>query len=65
MSHLYDWKGYLVKRNIKVGKLAHGGWEGELHLDRFSKLFGHLSKACIQRVCDGMVDFISYFRGPS
>ena len=37
MSHLedllaeyYDWKGYLVKRNIKVGRLNHGGWEMEL-----------------------------------
>ena len=37
MSHLedlvveyYDWKGYFVKRNIKVGPLAHGGFEGEL-----------------------------------
>ena len=37
MSHLenliaeyYDWQGYLIKRNIKVGKLSHGGWEMEL-----------------------------------
>ena len=37
MSHLedliveyYDWKGYLIKRNVKVGRLAHGGYEGEL-----------------------------------
>lgn len=34
MSHLenliaeyYDWKGYLVKRNVKIGCLSHGGWE--------------------------------------
>lgn len=39
MNHLeellyqyYDWKGYLVKRNIKVGKLVHGGWEMELDI---------------------------------
>ncbi len=39
MSHLedllveyYDWQGYIVRRNIKVGRLAHGGWEGELDL---------------------------------
>jgi len=37
MSHLeslivefLDWKGYLVRRNIKVGRLKHGGWEMEL-----------------------------------
>ena len=37
MSHLedliaeyYDWQGYLVKKNIKVGRLSHGGWEMEL-----------------------------------
>lgn len=34
MSHLedliveyYDWMGYLVKRDLKLGKLSHGGWE--------------------------------------
>lgn len=27
-----DWKGYLVKRNIKIGKLSHGGW-WEMELD--------------------------------
>ena len=39
MSHLedllfqwYDWRGFIVKRNTKVGKLGHGGWEGELDL---------------------------------
>ena len=37
MSHLealiieyLDWKGYLVRRNTKVGRLKHGGWEMEL-----------------------------------
>lgn len=37
MSHLedliaeyYDWQGYLVRRNVKVGRLSHGGWEMEL-----------------------------------
>jgi hypothetical protein len=36
MNHLekltrqyYDWKGYLVKGNVKVGRLDHGGWAGE------------------------------------
>lgn len=39
MSHLesligeyLDWRGYLVKRNIKVGKLGHGGWAMELDI---------------------------------
>lgn len=37
MSHLeqliveyLDWGGYLVRRNVKVGRLKHGGWEMEL-----------------------------------
>ncbi|TXI76594.1 MAG: hypothetical protein E6Q43_02070 [Dokdonella sp.] len=37
MSHLesliveyLDWQGYLVRRNAKVGRLKHGGWEMEL-----------------------------------
>jgi hypothetical protein len=37
MSHLesliveyLDWQGYLVKKNTKVGKLNHGGWEMEI-----------------------------------
>ncbi len=37
MSHLedllceyYEWRGYIVRRNVKVGPLGHGGWEGEL-----------------------------------
>ncbi|SRR6266566_778466 len=39
MSHLedllceyYEWRGYIVRRNIKVGRLAHGGWGGELDI---------------------------------
>lgn len=49
MSHLedliaeyYDWKGYLVKRNIKVGKLDHGGWEMELDVIAYDPHTGHL-----------------------
>ena len=37
MSHLeqliveyLDWTGYLIRRNVKVGRLKHGGWEMEL-----------------------------------
>lgn len=49
MSHLedllvqyYDWKGYLVKRNIKVGKLPHGGWEMELDIVAYDAHSGDL-----------------------
>ena len=49
MSHLedliveyYDWRGYLVKRNIKVGPLAHGGWEMELDVLAYDPHSSHL-----------------------
>jgi len=49
MSHLenliaeyYDWRGYLVKRNIKVGRLRHGGWEMELDVIAFDPHTEHL-----------------------
>jgi hypothetical protein len=49
MSHLedliaefYDWSGYLVKRNLKVGKLSHGGWEMELDIIAFHPTTKHL-----------------------
>ncbi len=49
MSHLedliaeyYDWKGYLIKRNIKVGRLSHGGWEMELDVIAYHPHSGHL-----------------------
>ncbi len=39
MTHLeqlvyeyYDWSGYLVKHNIHVGRLSHGGYEMELDI---------------------------------
>ena len=43
MSHLesliveyLDWQGYLVRRNTKVGRLKHGGWEMELDVIGFN-----------------------------
>ena len=49
MNHLekltrqfYEWKGYLVKGNVKVGKLAHGGWEGELDIVAYNPQTHHL-----------------------
>ena len=39
MTHLekliyqyYEWKGFIVRGNVKVGRLAHGGWAGELDI---------------------------------
>lgn len=49
MNHLekltrqyYDWKGYLVKGNVKVGRLAHGGWAGELDIVAYHPQTEHL-----------------------
>lgn len=42
MSHLesliaeyLEWQGFLIRRNTKVGRLAHGGWEMELDVVGF------------------------------
>lgn len=49
MSHLesliaeyLDWRGYLVRRNVKVGRLKHGGWEMELDVIGYSPFSGHI-----------------------
>jgi hypothetical protein len=49
MSHLeelvyqyYEWRGYIVRRNIKVGRLRHGGWECELDIVAFRHQDNHL-----------------------
>lgn len=49
MNHLekltrqyYDWKGYLVKGNVKVGRLVHGGWGGELDIVAYHPQTKHL-----------------------
>lgn len=49
MSHLeallgeyLDWRGYLVRRNIKVGRLSHGGWEMELDVVGYHPGEGHV-----------------------
>ncbi|AXQ21404.1 hypothetical protein BEN71_04590 [Acinetobacter wuhouensis] len=42
ISEYYDWKGYLIKRNLRVGKLAAGGWEMELDVIAFNPLDQHL-----------------------
>jgi len=49
MTHLeklirqyYEWKGYVVRSNVKVGRLAHGGWGGELDIVAYHPQTGHL-----------------------
>ncbi len=49
MSHLesliaeyLDWQGFIVKRNIRVGRLAHGGWEMELDIVGYHPSSGDL-----------------------
>jgi hypothetical protein len=49
MSHLedlireyYEWQGFIVRRNIKVGRLGHGGWEGELDIVAYHPISGEL-----------------------
>ncbi len=32
LYEFYEWQGYIVRRNIKVGRLGHGGWEGDLDI---------------------------------
>jgi hypothetical protein len=32
ISEYYDWNGFLVKRNVKVGRRKAGGWEMELDI---------------------------------
>jgi|TARA_B100000749_G_C18211971_1_gene376412 hypothetical protein len=49
MNHLeelvkqyYEWRGYLVRTNVKVGRLSHGGWDGELDIVAYHPLTNHL-----------------------
>ena len=35
VAEYLGWKGYLVRQNIKVGPLGHGGWEMELDVVGF------------------------------
>lgn len=49
MNHLemlvrqfYEWQGYIVRGNVKVGRLPHGGWEGELDVVAYHPATKHL-----------------------
>ena len=42
LAEYLDWKGYLVKKNVKVGRLKHGGWEMELDVIGFHPITNDL-----------------------
>ncbi len=49
MNHLeklvrqfYAWRGYIVRGNVRVGALEHGGWAGELDIVAYHPHSGHL-----------------------
>ena len=42
VSEWLEFKGYFVRRNVKVGKLAHGGHEGELDIVAYHPIDNHL-----------------------
>ena len=42
ISEFYDWQGYLVKKNIKVGRRSKGGWEMELDVIAYHPHTEHL-----------------------
>ena len=35
ISEYLEWQGFLIRRNTKVGRLGHGGWEMELDVVGF------------------------------
>lgn len=35
ISEFLEWQGYFIRRNTKVGRLSHGGWEMELDVVGF------------------------------
>lgn len=42
IGEFYDWRGFLVKRNVKVGRRGAGGWEMELDVVAFRPRDGKL-----------------------
>ena len=49
MNHLeklirqfHEWQGYIVRGNVKVGRLKHGGWAGELDIIAYHPETQHL-----------------------
>lgn len=42
LAEWYEYKGYIVKRNRRVGKLGRGGHEGEIDIAAFNPVTKHL-----------------------
>lgn len=42
VSEWYEYKGYLIKRNVKVGKSEKGGYEGEIDIVGYNPITKHL-----------------------
>jgi hypothetical protein len=42
IAEYLEWQGFLVRRNTKVGRLSHGGWECELDVVGFNPQTGKL-----------------------
>lgn len=42
ISEWYEYKGYFVRQNIKVGKRVNGGYDGELDIVAFHPINNHL-----------------------
>lgn len=42
IAEYLDWRGYLVRRNTKVGRLPHGGWAMELDVVGYNPHTEHL-----------------------
>jgi len=42
ISEWLEYKGYFVRTNVKVGKLSHGGFEGELDIVAYHPVENHL-----------------------
>lgn len=42
IAEWYEYKGYFVKRNIKIGKRAKGGYETEIDIVAFNPKTNHL-----------------------
>jgi hypothetical protein len=42
VSEYLEWQGYLIRRNTKVGRLAHGGWAMELDVVGYNPHNSHL-----------------------
>lgn len=42
VAEWYEYQGYFIRRNVKVGKLPKGGYEGELDIVAFHPVKKHL-----------------------